>query len=167
MCHNYQTISEVFGECKWMGRESGLTGKHHALVQTNTFPSSLGPLHSNLLMSARSSCSLLPHYPVSLIHVFAVLLLSLFISVPVFKHSSSSSPVGSMTTFSFFPPSSWSPATGPQPASRLVTALIICVCFPKPKWGLRLIPGKFQPNQLQLCQNLNKLLFWFFFKYRI
>lgn len=109
------------------GRGWGLTGEHHALVQTSTFLSSLGPLHSNLLMSAWSSCFLLPRYPISLIHVFAALLLSFLISDPVSKHSSSSSSVSSTIGFPLLPCSSWSPATSLQAASLIVTVLIICV----------------------------------------
>lgn len=139
-------ISEVFGKSKQKEVRSvvEMTGEHHALVQTSTFLSSLGPPHSNLLKPAQPSCSLLPHYPIPFTPLSGALLLSFLISVPVTSHGS------------------------PASKSYCYSPDLLCLSFPKPKWGLRgVTSGKIQPNQLQLCQSFSKLFLVFYEKYRL
>lgn len=153
MCHQQQTISQLFGGCKWMGQKRGLTQEHHALVQTL-----ISALYSNLFMSPKSSCFLLLHYPISLMNL-----------LPCFEVFSSQ--LQSPSTVAPVPHwlHDWFPSLSseflvtshrsPCNKSHCYSPNHLCLSFTKPKWG---IPAKFEPNQLTLWQNLSQ--FGCFFK---
>ena len=145
MCHNYQTISEAFGECRWMGQ--GVATDRRASCFSTDKQFSLLP---------RSS-------PLQLTHVSLALLLSP-VTLPHLPYTCTCSPVSNSSNLSPSPQAqqlqfphwlhNWFPSLSSRllvtsrrsPANKSHCYRPDHLCFPRPKWGLRLIPGKFQPN---------------------
>lgn len=156
MCHHHQTISQVFGECTWMGQKVGLTGERHALVQTL-----ISALYFNLSMSPKSSCFPLLHYPISLMYLLPCL--EVFSSQ--FQSPSTVAPVPRWLHDWFPSLSSQFRVTrhrSPCIKSHCYSPNHLCLSFTKPKWGIQLIPEKFESNWLTLWKNLSQ--FGCFFK---